>query len=184
MKFIIEHLEQKLSEWRMIEYKRMSQLVGKNNLIFTNLKPQTKKALEELGEVTEKKAKEIAKGKVCILDQNAKKELSSDDKFDYVIFGGILGDEPPTGKTNLIERNPDWETRTLGNKQMSTDTAVNVTKLILEGTPLNKLKFIEEPEIPIKEGESVILPFRYLEKDGKPVMSEEIIEMLKKKKGF
>ena len=38
MKFIIEHLEKKLFEWCLIEYEHISKIVGKNNLIITNVK--------------------------------------------------------------------------------------------------------------------------------------------------
>ena len=35
MKFIIEHLEDEVWEWCILEYRHMSEFVGKENLIFT-----------------------------------------------------------------------------------------------------------------------------------------------------
>ena len=37
--FIIEHLEPKMWPWCIIEYRHISKIVGKNNLIITNTKP-------------------------------------------------------------------------------------------------------------------------------------------------
>ncbi len=43
MKFIIEHLEPELYPWCLIEYKHISKIVGKNNLIYTNINKEYKK---------------------------------------------------------------------------------------------------------------------------------------------
>src|SRR3989344_4588506 len=43
--YIIEHLEQKLWPWCVIEYKHISKIAGKNNLWFTNIKKRDIKRL-------------------------------------------------------------------------------------------------------------------------------------------
>ena len=72
----------------------------------------------------------------------------------------------------------------LGKKQMSTDTAVLVSFEILEGAKFSDLKFKDEIVLPIKSGEEVILPFRYLLEDGKPVITPGLDKMLKEQEGF
>ena len=99
------------------------------------------------------------------------------------MFGGILGDYPPKARTKELQI-PNAERRNLGKEQMSTDTAVLVVKLIVDGTPLEKIEFKDEIEIEIKEGESILLPYRYVVKNKKPVLPAGLIEMLKKQKGF
>lgn len=58
------------------------------------------------------------------------------------VFGGILGDHPPRDRTKLLRA--DIETlRNLGQPQLSTDTAVLVSKLILvNGMELEKIPFV------------------------------------------
>jgi ribosome biogenesis SPOUT family RNA methylase Rps3 len=118
------------------------------------------------------------------MEMDAEKPLNKSDKFDYIVFGGILGDHPPQGRT--IKHFAGWkhEKRNLGKEQMSTDNAVMVSKLISEGNELSKLKFKDEIEIPVEEGQSVIFPFRYLIINGKPFVSEELVEYLKKTDEF
>ena len=67
---------------------------------------------------------------------------------------------------------------------MSTDTAVIVTKMILDGKNFNDIKFIDSPNIPIKNGkytEEVNLPYRYISKNNKPLISPKLIKYLKNK---
>jgi ribosome biogenesis SPOUT family RNA methylase Rps3 len=107
MKFIIEHLEPELFEWCRIEYEHISEIVGKQNLIFTNVKnSKNKKFLENLGLVYSDSICEKDFGKMCVLSQFAKKTLVSSDKnnFDCFLFGGILGDNPPKKRTEHISR--------------------------------------------------------------------------------
>lgn len=71
-------------------------------------------------------------------------------------------------------RKKGYEGRRLGPVQMTTDTAVRVTRLIVEGkTPLNQIPYIDHPEIVINKHERSEMPFRYVKsKDGKPIMPE------------
>ena len=48
MKFIIEHLENEVYEWCLIEYENMSKVVGKENLIFTKTSSSKLKNLVKL----------------------------------------------------------------------------------------------------------------------------------------
>lgn len=189
MKFIIEHLENRLYEWCLIEYKNISRIVGKNNLIFTNIKnPQDVSKLINLGGVKIDSVTKLRLENACLLDPKAKKTLKQNEKFDYFIFGGILGDFPEQGRTEkyLTSRIKNVEVRNLGKKQMSTDTAVLVTKMTVEGTRLEKIRFIDNPNIPIKKGkiqEEINLPYRYLLKNNKPLISNKLIKYLKEKDG-
>jgi len=187
MKFIIEHLENRLYEWCLIEYKHISKLVGKKNLIFTNIKNQKDiSKLRKLGSVKKESVAELKLNKACLLDPKASKTLNPKEKFDYFILGGILGDFPERGRTNkyLTSRLNNTQIRNLGKRQMSTDTAVLVTKTIAKGKPLNKINFIDEPSITIKKGkfnEEIILPYRYVARNNRPLIHKDLILYLKKK---
>ena len=73
---------------------------------------------------------------------------------------------------------------------MTTDTAVRVTRLVIEEkgfcetlkllirplncpVPLNDIPYIDEPELRIDEHESTVMPFRYVkDAEGKPIMPQ------------
>jgi ribosome biogenesis SPOUT family RNA methylase Rps3 len=184
MKYVIEHLEPEMYEWCLIEYRHISKIVGKESLIFTNVKKGAEK-LEGLGEVHPESVKELGLKNVCLLDADAKETLSpADKKFGYLVFGGILGDNPPQKRTAKHLGSLKAEQRNLLEKQMPTDTAVFVAKKIIDGTAIDKINFKDEIEVPTGEGESAIFPFRYVLVDGKPLISEELIEHLKKSDDF
>ena len=191
MRFIIEHLEPELFEWCLIEYGHISEIVGKNNVIFTNINKNGTKKLKKNGAVFEKRVSELKLKNVCVLSQYSEKELTTNNrnKFQYFVFGGILGDDPAKKRTNIIinelkKSKIEFETRSLGSKQMPTDTAVYVAKKILDGKKLNDFKFVDELEIEINENESVTLPFRYVVDNNKLVINEKLVEYLRKRKGF
>ena len=73
--------------------------------------------------------------KVCLLDPKAPKALCPEDgksgKFEFFLFGGILGDDPPRDRTGEL-RAMGFEGRHLREVQMTTDTALHVTKLVVE----------------------------------------------------
>ena len=75
----------------------------------------------------------IPQSKVCLLDPKAPKVLAPEDAdaFDCFLYGGILGDDPPRDRTGEL-RKLGFEGRHLGPKQMTTDTAVAVTKMVVE----------------------------------------------------
>ncbi len=182
MKFVIEHMEPRLYKWSEIEYKNISKIIGKRNLIFTNLTQVQIKKLSKFGVCKRNNVKDLNLEKAAILDPSARKRFSFKDskKFNYLIFGGILGDNPRKFRTRELVKKLKLPTRNLGKKQMPTDTAVYVTKLICNGTKLNKIKFKNGISVKINENLSVGLPFRYLIARGKVFISGEILKLLKK----
>jgi ribosome biogenesis SPOUT family RNA methylase Rps3 len=72
----------------------------------------------------------------------------------------------------------------MGKEQMSTDTAVLVAYIILNGKHIEDIEFTHDVDIDIKKGESITLPYKYVLKDGKPVLAPGLVEMLRRQKGF
>lgn len=70
--------------------------------------------------------------------------------------------------------------RNLGSVQMTTDTAVRVTKLIIEnGKSFNDIEFVDRPEISSNEKECLILNFRFVKsQDGTPLIADSIRDLL------
>ncbi len=192
MKFIIEHLEPELYEWCLIEYEHMSRIVGKDNLVFTNIKnKKDQERLKKYGTIEGKGISQLNFKKICVLSQYSDKTLKTEDKneFDYFVFGGILGDNPAKKRTveltkELKKAGLKFETRNLGEKQMPTDTAVYVTKKILDGKKFADFKFVDEMEIEINENECVNLNFRYVVDGGKLIINERLVGYLREKGGF
>lgn len=182
MIFIIEHLEPKLWPWCLIEYKHISKTLGRRNVWFTNIKKSDVKKLSKFGKVFTQSVKSLDLKNSCVLDPESKNTLTpQNSKFDFFIFGGILGDNPPRKRTTpeLTKFLPDAKCFNLGVSQMSTDNAVYVAKKIVEGTPLEKISFQDGIEIRINKIESTILPYRYALVNGKPFYSKELLKYLK-----
>ncbi len=182
--FIIEHLEPEIGEWTLIEYKHISKIVGKENLWFTNVaKNGDQTTLSPYGKVSTESIKHIKLVNACILDPEAPLLLTpkNSSKFQYFIFGGILGDNPPRKRTKeeLTQFLKNLPTFNIGAMQMSTDNAVYTVKKIVDGTPFEKIPFKDEIEIEINDVESTILPYRYALVKNKPLMSPELLEYLK-----
>jgi len=192
MKFIIEHLEPTLSDWCFIEYSHISKIVGPENLIFSNVKSEAEKIkLQELGEIKKESVSEMNLSKACVLDPNVEKQLQPSDSevFDFVIFGGILGEDPPKARTEeLLTSKVDYETRNLGDKQMSTDTAVLVAHKILNGLKFEDIPFKDGVEIDVKNDKGIQhiieLPYRYVLENGKPEFAEGLVKYLEEKDEF
>jgi len=188
MKFIIEHLESRVYKWCFLEYKHISKIVGKQNVIFTNVKnAKDQEKLKPFGKVDKRSVAELSLKNCCVLDPKAKKTLNPKEakKFDYFIFGGILGDHPPKERTKVLltSRMKNSDVRNLGDKQFPTDNAVLVVKKIIEGKNLKEIRFADNIELEIKEGESVVIPYRYVFENG-PVIFDELIEFIKKSGRF
>jgi ribosome biogenesis SPOUT family RNA methylase Rps3 len=181
MKYIIEHMDPELWEWSQIEYRHISDTVSKQNLIITSLKQKDLAATAKYCDARTESVSKLGFKRVCVLDPEAEKTLAPSDKntFDYLVFGGILGNDPPEARTRELVV-PGSERRNLGKEQFSTDNAVMVAKKIIDGTPLEKLKFMHDLTIEVDDGEEIILPFKYLLVDGKPFVASEIIEYVKK----
>jgi len=185
-------MDNELYEWSFLEYRHISEFVGKESLIFTNIENQAdSKKLEKYGTVKKEKISNLIPHKVCVLSQYAEKILETKDKshFDFFIFGGILGDNPAKKRTediinSLKAKNIKFEERNLGNVQMPTDVAVYVAKKILEGAKFSELKFIDKVEIDINDNECIDLPFRYIVDNHKLIISEQLVEYLKNREEF
>ncbi len=185
-KYVIEHLEPRMWKWCLIEYKHIANIIGRKDLLFTNVRGGSKE-LDKCCYTTKKSVKVMNLKNACLLDPAAEKTLTPKEakKFDYFIFGGILGDYPAKKRTKkLLTPFVKAETRNIGKKQMSTDNAVAVVRMIEKGTPLEKIRFRQGIEISIKEGESVTLPYKYAVINNAPLISDELVTYLKRKRGF
>ena len=183
--FVIENLDFPLEEWSILEYKHVSECVGKDSLWFTNIKESDNSKLSSYGKVIINSIKTINPANACILDPEAPILLTPEEAktFDYLIFGGILGDNPPRKRTEieLTRFLENAKPRNLGKSQMSTDSAVFVAKQIAEGKPLKGIKFQDGMDIKINNILTTNLPYHYPIVNGKPYISEELIELIKKK---
>jgi len=106
--------------------------------------------------------------RVCLLDPKASLALTPSDaagdagNFTWFLFGGILGDDPPRDRTAEL-RALGFPTRHLGPVQMTTDTALGVTKrVIVDRVPLEEIPYVDFPTIRFNARESVEMPFRYM----------------------
>ncbi|AQZ15984.1 SFM1 (YOR021C) [Zygosaccharomyces parabailii] len=202
MKYIIEHMEQGFSEWVTLEYSQIIGELGSENLILSSLPagitakdiPEALLSLglrwttKDLNHLTEAFAdlEPLQNGRVCLLDPRAPQDIQPSEAcdFDYFVFGGILGDHPPRDRTSEIKMQyPELVVgRRLGDKQMTTDTAVRTTQLIVEKkTPLEEIRFIDYPEFRFNENEATEMPFRYvLDAQGAPILPKGMLELIKK----
>ncbi|KAI2467018.1 DUF431-domain-containing protein [Annulohypoxylon bovei var. microspora] len=192
--YIVEHLDPELGQWSELEYIAIARETWQagNTFMLSSL-PAEFKVPEKLTEISAFKAErrgveEIygegnGKDRVCLLDPQAEDDLNPDDKrmFDVFLFGGILGDDPPRDRTSEL-RKKGFKGRRLGPVQMTTDTAVRVTRMVVEEQfTLNKVPFVDFPELKFNEHESTQMPFRYVtDKDGKPIMPEGMVDLIKK----
>jgi len=179
---IIEHCEQTLSEWLMLEYKHAAK-IWSGKLLFTRVTNiKATKVLRTLGSVKKENAKDLYAGKNCIvLDPQAQRPLIPKDcaNADALIVGGLLGYEKPQGRTKtLISTTSGFQTRHLGPLQLSIDGAVFVIKAINLGLHLKDIEIAKEIEIIHDKVHSTILPFGYPIIDNKPVITPGLVEYL------
>ncbi|CAK7894744.1 protein arginine N-methyltransferase Sfm1p [[Candida] anglica] len=194
MKYIIEHMEEGFSEWVILEYTQIIREVGKENLVLTSLPAGTTEKdipsrLLDLGlQWTTKECVEIDAGKletsrVCLLDPAAEVDLVPEDgaKFDYFVFGGILGSHPRIDRTGILREKYGFAGRRLGRLQMTTDTAIRTTQRIVEDQKkFEDIKFLDYPEIRYNQYESTEMPFRYIvDGKGDPILPEGMLELIK-----
>ncbi|GFF49755.1 uncharacterized protein YOR021C [Aspergillus udagawae] len=190
--FVVEHLDPELGPWSALEYgciARESHAVGARFLLSsvpTSLQLPDDLAATQGLVVEHRSVEEIfadRKSKVCLLDPAAQVELSPEDGdiFDVFLFGGILGDDPPRDRTSEL-RKKGYVGRRLGPKQMTTDTAVRVTRIVVqEKVPLEKIEYVDYPEIIVNKHERTEMPFRYVKgDDGQPIMPTGMVDLIKK----
>ncbi|CAG8949810.1 hypothetical protein HYFRA_00004134 [Hymenoscyphus fraxineus] len=198
--YIVEHLDDELGPWSELEYLTIAKESHEAGARFCLTSIPSALVLPEALKAAPgftadgKSVEEIyaeQKARVCLLDPAASKELSPEDgdNFDIFLFGGILGDDPPRDRTSEL-RKKGYENRRLGPKQMTTDTAVRTNTLADSDdytAPLEKIEYIDDPELRVNKNESTEMPFRYVKgEDGKPIMPEGMVELIKKdtEKGF
>jgi len=140
--YVVEHLDEELGSWSELEYITISKESHNAEAAFclSSIPPslQIPAKLKEMpGFTADTRSVELLyatnKSRVCLLDPAAAQELSIEDgeKFDVFLFGGILGDDPPRDRTSEL-RKKGFDGRRLGPKQMTTDTAVRVTRLVVQ----------------------------------------------------
>ncbi|ORY10872.1 SAM-dependent RNA methyltransferase [Clohesyomyces aquaticus] len=189
--FVVEHLDPELEEWSSLEYSSIAAECHDSGARFllssvpTSLKlPERLQQAQGLA-VETRGIEEIyadQKDKVCLLDPAASKDLSPDDgdTFDIFLFGGILGDDPPRDRTSEL-RKKGYHGRRLGPVQMTTDTAVRVTRMVVQDrVAVDKIPYVDHPELKVSKNESTEMPFRYvIGKDGQPIMPEGMVDLIK-----
>jgi ribosome biogenesis SPOUT family RNA methylase Rps3 len=186
-------------------------ILSPNRLIFTNIQseiiqnellqmsPDGKNVVvisEPLKEAmaTHPLLKEFKFSDYCLLDMKAEKALSPSDapRFPCVVFGGILGNVIPLGdgnyssddKTALVRDlgfDKNDNRRHLGEMQMTTDTAVLVTRMIIQyQMEFPDIQFIDNPEIEGEDGGITEMEgFRYVCDDqGRPVLAPGMQKLL------
>ncbi|POR38639.1 Protein arginine N-methyltransferase SFM1 [Tolypocladium paradoxum] len=190
--FIVEHLDEELGPWSELEYAAIAKETRdtRGRFILSSLPPtfQVPAALSRNGAFTaERRGVEelyaTDKSRVCLLDPSASEDLSPEDgdKFDVFLFGGILGDDPPRDRTSEL-REKGFEGRRLGPKQMTTDTAVRVTRMVVQDKiALDKVPYVDFPELKFNDHESTEMPFRYVtDQAGQPIMPAGMKELIQK----
>lgn len=194
MKYVIEHMEEGFSEWVILEYSQIIRDVGKENLVLTSLPKTTTErdipaALADLGLrwTTDECVTldgGLDKSKVCLLDPAAEQDLVPEDghQFEYFVFGGILGSHPRIDRTGILRKKYGFAGRRLGALQMTTDTAIRTTQIIVEQkTEFKDIKFIDYPEIRYNKYESTEMPFRYvLDAEGAPILPTGMLKLIEK----
>lgn len=141
--FIVEHLDSELEHWQALEYNTISSesAAANSHFLLSGLTPEferfqnltipktdrTERTVESIYPTSEQRQK------VCLLDPRAEKDLSPEDahKFEAFLFGGILGDDPPRDRTGDL-RKLGFPGRRLGPEQMTTDTAVRTTRMVVQ----------------------------------------------------
>jgi len=181
MHYIIEHTEEKISEWLELEYRHSAKIAGKD-LLFTNVKnPADLEKIKKFARAERKSCVELLTGKKSVvLDPQATKMLSPEDFSEegHIIIGGILGDANPRGRTkDIITEKLDCMPRSLGAHQLSVDGAVFLAKKTEEG---KECEVADRPEIELSEFHSVTLEYAIPVFEGKPVITPGLLEYLQK----
>ena len=196
--YVVEHLDPELGPWSALEYQAIAKesSASGSSFFLSSVPPSLNPPQELLSApgfaIVQQSVEDIyadEKDRVCLLDPAATSELSPEDgeKFEVFLFGGILGDDPPRDRTSEL-RKKGFTGRRLGPVQMTTDTAVRVTRIVVQdGKKLDDIPYIDHPELKINKHESTEMPFRYVKDDnGNPVMPDGMLDLIKKdsEKGF
>lgn len=145
--------------------------------------------MSNYGRVFEKSIVELIKEGVVeaettiVLDPRASQTLTYDDlsSSKYVVIGGILGDNPPRGRTQLLITNrmpPGVRSFNIGDGQYSIDGAVYFISYMWHHRGLNGFTYVDGVSISTDYGE-IFLPFRYPVVNGKPLLADGLEYYLK-----
>lgn len=145
---VIEHLEAYVNRWLLKEYEFVSETF-KNRVIFTNVTKECDRLLlQPLGIVHKTSAIELLNNvdNVIVLDPSAKERLQVADlrMARYVVIGGIMGDDPPKGRTKLLitSRLSKALPRNLGEKQFTIAGAAYILRQVESGKNINDIKYV------------------------------------------
>ncbi|MFN4133129.1 MAG: hypothetical protein ACK4GQ_02025 [Candidatus Hadarchaeales archaeon] len=187
MLFVIEHLEPRVSQWLTIEYSSAARIVGRENLMITNVRDEVeRKKLAKFSMVTGESAASLFNNpRTIVLDPQARRRFHPEDAKEVkaIVVGGILGDDPPRGRTRelLSGKLSKARKRNIGKSQFSIDGSIFLAKQIAAGHSLEELPCGHEVEIKVGPGLSVILPFSYPLVNGKPLISKPLVKYLRRK---
>ncbi|KAL1746260.1 SAM-dependent RNA methyltransferase [Schizophyllum fasciatum] len=194
-----EETPKSIPPWVELEYSHMRILAGHDSTVhFTNLSEASRASLsdafakshedglagaqchrEGIIKVLQEKTGSVSLETVCLLDPKAEKELSPEDgdgRFTWFLFG--VSDDPPRDRTAEL-RKLGFPARRLGPIQMTTDTALGVTKIVVvDKKPIDKIPYVDMPTIRFNAKESVEMPFRYIAHDGEPILPPGMRELL------
>lgn len=186
---VIEHCEDELSPWLILEYRHASKIYGRDRLLFTRVPRRYHRLLSKYGEVREESIVElvssgsISPSAVIVLDPRAAETLDYKHLLEakYVVVGGILGDHPPRGRTWLYitSRMPsDVRAFNIGEGQYSIDGAVYYVDYLWRNKGLEGYRYVDGIVIESEHGE-IYLPFRYPVVNDKPLLAEGLEYYLK-----
>ncbi|KAI0318209.1 DUF431-domain-containing protein [Amylostereum chailletii] len=193
-----EETPKALPRWVELEYSHMRAFAGPDSTVeFTHLSRTSGASLassfhgasesslaaahcHQIGVLDLMKEKGVSLDAVCLLDPKAEAELAPEDgeRFSWFLFGGILGDDPPRDRTSEL-RVLGFPTRHLGPIQMTTDTALGVTKTVVhDRVRLSDIPYVDHPTIAFNAKESVEMPFRYIVENNEPRLPHGMKEHL------
>ncbi len=190
---VIEHCEDHLSRWLLYEYEDAARLSG-GRIVFTHVsRREWCERLSRLGRCYRDSIVELRgvlwekPEEVIVLDPSAEKLLEPREARSarVVVVGGILGDNPPRGRTRecITGRMGGVLARSLGPYQLSIDGAVYVYLRVEEGLEPTRVPVVTNPrfEFEVLPGVrvEVELPFAYPLVDGKPLIPEGVVRLLK-----
>lgn len=189
---IIEHCEEELSPWILLEYRHASIIYGREYLWFTNIPTKYQKILSKYGKVRIEsvleliRRNEIKTEEVIVLDPKASRTLTYKDLSEakYVIIGGILGDYPPKGRTweyitSRIRENV--KAFNIGENQYSIDGAVYYVEHLWRNKDMSGFKYVDGVILKTDHGE-IKLPYRYPLVNDKPLLADGLEYYLKYRK--
>ncbi|MEN2999956.1 MAG: hypothetical protein ABDH61_05220 [Acidilobaceae archaeon] len=186
---VIENLEERVGRWAVAEYAEASRVArerGVELVVSGYVTGELEAAMGRRGvRVMRDAARVLNRPDVILLDLWAPKTLGPEEALTARAFvvGGILGDHPPRGRTMLLyDSYSSAARRNLGPYQLSVDGAVKVLLQVLEGKRVSEIPLVSPLRLNIEAltRAEVVLPFAYPVREGKPWISEELVELLRR----